>query len=189
MVQDKHIGRVGAATVRTHQRMVHGLASSTSPRTSTIRSRPLELTGKAPIPPLVRVYAYTMTAPPSERQSGAYRIQITGLGPGREPAHFDWSDGAFVVLAGYEQSLDVFALWDAGVYDGPEGVAWSRNCQVLDRTLYAALSKGVAEQRRHLRGSVDETVVACSGRHLVEGVALRWERTVQRLLESEPVPR
>lgn len=186
MVNPTHRTKVGAPTLRLYQQLIHSLSPYASPRTATMRSRPLELVGKSPLPSLIRVYAYTMTAPESERQVGAWRIQVTGLAAERTPAHFDWSDGAFVVLAGFDESLKVFALWDAGIYDGPQGVAWSRNCQVLDRTLYQALTEGVAEQTRHLRSHTQETVVAASSKHLVEGLSLRWTRTVQRLLQSEP---
>jgi hypothetical protein len=143
--------------------------------------RPLELRSMHPLPSLLRVYLYKMTSPIAERQVGAYRIQITLPGQRRARGHFDWSNGAFVVLAGYDAELDVFALWDAALYDGPEGIPFSRNCQILDSTLYRAMVSGVSEQTRRLKAArVDEVVVAASRSDLTAALLRRMERTWDR---------
>ncbi|HEY3548853.1 MAG TPA: hypothetical protein VGK17_22500 [Propionicimonas sp.] len=143
--------------------------------------RPLELRGLHPLPPLLRVYLYRMTSPVVERQVGAYRIQITLPGQRRGRGRFDWSDGAFVVLAGYEADLDVFAFWDAALYDVPEGIPFSRNCQVLDGTLYRAMVYGVSEQTRWLKAArVNEVVVAASSSEIKTALMRRMERTWDR---------
>jgi len=175
--------RASAGTVLAHERFVKALAGVAAPASpSAMRCKPLVLTVTpgAPLPPLVRVYLYNLTTHLSERQAGAYRIQITHPDRGR-PWHFDWSDGAFVVLAGYMPEFDVFVLWDAGIYDVADGIPFSRGCQVLDRTLYKAMTNGVAEQPRHMRGGVTETIVAASPSQLSKGLQMRWARTVDRL--------
>lgn len=151
--------------------------------------RPLELLGNHPLPATLRVYLYKMTSPTAERQTGAYRIQITLPGQKRGRGHFDFSGGAHVILGGYEPDLDVFAFWDAALYDDPHGIPFSRNCQVLDSTLYRAMSSdsGVAEQCRRLkRPSQDETVVSACRTHVAEGLLRRIERTWDRLEASGP---
>jgi hypothetical protein len=130
-----------------------------------------------------------MTSPRAERQAGAYRVQITLPGQKRRRGHFDFSGGVYVVLAGYEPDLDVFAFWDAALYEDPHGIPFSRNCQVLDSTLYRAMSSklGVAEQSRRLkRASQDEIVVTACRTHVVEGLLRRVERTWDRLEASGP---
>ncbi len=172
-----------AATRPLHEACLRSLAGAVVPATAdAVQYRPLELRGLHPLPPLLRVYLYRMTSPITERQVGAYRIQITFPGQRRGRASFDRSDAAFVVLAGYEPDLDVYALWDAQLYDGPDGIPFSRNCQVLDSTLYRALADGVAEQTRRLKSAhTDEVVVAAAGADLVCGLLRRLERTWDRL--------
>lgn len=166
-----------------HEAFIAALGDAATPATRDAAwYRPLELHGVHPLPSLLRVYLYKMTSPTAERQIGAYRIQITLPGQRRGRGRLDWSAGAFVILAGYEWDLDVFALWDAALYDGPDGIPFSRNCQVLDSTLYRAMTEGVVEQSRRLKSAnTDETVVAACGDDLATGLLRRWERTSDRL--------
>lgn len=180
-------GRASASSKLMHEAFVAALGESVSPAFLDATSyRPLELRGVHPLPSLLRVYLYKMTSPTAERQIGAYRIQITLPGQRRQRGRFDWSNGAFVLLAGYECDLDVFAFWDASLYEGSDGIPFSRNCQVLDSTLYTAMTEGIAEQSRRLRSSsVDESVVTCCSEQLGSGILRRWERTSDRL-ENAP---
>lgn len=181
--------RAAQATVTAHQRFLSALAGVASPSgPDALQYKPLVLRGVAPLPPLMRVYLYNLTTHASERQQGAFRIQITLPNARGARGHFDWSDGAFVVLAGYAPELDVFALWDAGIYDTAGGIAHSRGCQVRDATLYDAMARGTAELPRRTRtgGPANETVIAATPRHLARALDLRWSRTVERLLGVAP---
>lgn len=152
-----------------------------------VRQRPLELSGQFPgLPPRLRIYVWALTPSRGERQAGAWKIQMTGLAPGRQPGRLDHSDGALVLIAGYNSDLDVVALWDAGLYDRPNGIAFSRNLQVLDKTLFTATAIGLAEQERRLRDGavVQETIVAVSRARLLDGVQRRWELTLDRLTQT-----
>jgi hypothetical protein len=179
--------RAAQTTIRAHHHLVEDLEGFAAPATpQAAHYKPLVLQGGPSWPGLLRVYLFNLTTHLSERQKGAFRIQIT-LNRDKQPAHFDWSGGAFVVLAGYAPTLDVYALWDAGVYDVDEGIAHSRGCQVLDSTLYAAMTDGLAEQSRTMRSTrVIETVIAATGPNLARALELRWQRTVERLLKDEP---
>ncbi|WP_144836713.1 hypothetical protein [Kocuria rosea] len=140
--------------------------------------KPFDLHSVASLPPLLRVYMYTMTTHPSERQQGAYRIQIILPKQGR---HFDTTDDAFVILAGYEPSLEIFALWDADAHDVGDGIPHSKGVQVLEDTLFEALSTGTAQQKRKLRGTdMMETVVACRPDTLPDALELRWQLSIER---------
>ena len=180
--------KAAAATAGAHRQLLaalDGVVTLATPDAALYK--PLVLRGEAPLPKLLRVYLYNLTTHLSERQKGAFRIQITlGNAGKRERGHFDWSNGAFVVLAGYAPSQDVFALWDAGIYDQGSGIPFSRGCQVRDATLYAAMVNGTAEQTRHMRsGGVTETIVGSTSAHLGEALQLRWARTVDRLLSAQ----
>jgi hypothetical protein len=179
---DAHLRGPAAGSRPLYDALVDGLhGSAVLASADALNYRPLELRGLHPLPPLLRVYLYKMTSPLAERQVGAYRIQITLPGQRRGRGHFDWSDGAFVVLVGYEADLDVFAFWDAALYDGPEGIPFSRNCQVLDSTLYRAMVTGVSDQPRRLKAArVNEVVVAASRSDLTAGLLRRMERTWDR---------
>lgn len=178
--------RAAQTTVLAHQRLISDLQGHATPATpQAALYKPLVLQADGALPRLLRVYLYNLTTHPSERQHGAFRIQIT-LNKDKQPAHFDWSDGAFVVLAGYSSSLGVYALWDAGVYDVEDGIAHSRGCQVLDSTLYAAMTGGMSEQSRTMRTTrVVETVIATTRANLAAALELRWQRTVERLLTED----
>jgi hypothetical protein len=160
------------------------------PDPSSLVSKPFDVTIMEPVdhPAHLRVYLYNMTTHINERQTGAYKVQaIIGKGHRRqERAHFDTADNAFVLLAGYEPELEVFCLWDAPLYD-LRGLTYSQNIQVKDETLLAALTEGLAMQRKSLRGitpgsSNFEDVVAVHRTRLSEGLQRRWDLTVARLV-------
>lgn len=147
-------GSVAVTTVDLHRRFLEALGPKAQLSASVhLSERPLEVTCVPPLPSRMRVYLYRLTTHAAERQAGAFRIQIMLPGQSRRGgrAHLDYSDDHVAVLAGYHEGLDVFALWDAGLIDGPDGIPFSRGCQVLDETLYRALVEGVAEQQRQLR--------------------------------------
>jgi hypothetical protein len=181
--------RAARATQEANERFILAVSDAAVPSTAdSYLYKPMSLAGRSPLPRLVRVYLYGLTTHLSERQEGAFRIQVTLPNTDRRSrGHFDWSDGAFVVLAGYSLSLDVFALWDAGIYDTSGGIAFSRGCQVLDSTLYKAMTQGIAEQPRYMRTErVTETIVAATPPHLAQALQRRWARTVDRLTGVMP---
>jgi hypothetical protein len=142
--------------------------------------KPFDLHAGTPLPSVLRVYTYTLTTHPSERQTGAYRIQITL--PESANRHFDHSDEAFIILAGYQPDLAVFALWDADAHDPPEGISQSKGVQVHQDCLLEAAVSGIAQRTRRLRGwMADETVVAARPDRLTEAVILRWNLYIERL--------
>ncbi|MFE6824242.1 hypothetical protein [Streptomyces sp. NPDC057690] len=173
--------RAGASTCLANRLFAASLADCCSPGdTRELDKRPFDLHAAAPLPPLMRVYLYTMTTHPSERQQGAYRIQIILPNKGR---HFDTTDDAYVILAGYNPDLEIFALWDADAHDIGKGVPYSKGVQVLEDTLFEAMSLGVARQTRKLRGTDEsETVVASRPDTLLEALELRWQLSIERLI-------
>jgi hypothetical protein len=121
-----------------------------------------------------------MTTHPSERQLGAYRVQIILPNKSR---HFDTTGDPFVILAGYDPNLDVFALWDADAHDTGRGIPHSKGVQILEDTLLQAMSTGTAQQTRKLRGSSEsEVVVASRPDTLSDALELRWRLSIGRLL-------
>lgn len=181
-VQAIHSSRVGADTQAAHASFAAALGSRADHGAEALGRRPLVLRCSSPLPELLNVYLYRPTSPESERKEGTYRIQITGLAPRRERGHFDRSNGALPLLAGFEPDLRVFVLWDAGIYDRGEGIVWSRNVQVAGRTIFDAMARGMSEELRHLRGGHDEIVVACTAGQLDQGIVRRWDLTLARLL-------
>lgn len=183
--QSPERAKAAATTIAAHRQMLEDLTGvATAGTPDAAHYKPLVLCSVPPLPDLLRVYLFNMTTHLSERQEGAFRIQIT-LNRDKRPAHFDWSDGAFVVLAGYSASLGVYAMWDAGIYDVPKGIPFSRGCQILDSALYAAMTHGIAEHKRTMRSSrVEETVVAATSGHLAQALELRWKRSVERLVSG-----
>lgn len=148
---------------------------------AAMHQKPFDLLSRAPLPTLLRVYTYGLTTHPSERQAGAYRIQITL--PAAARGHFDWSEDAFVVLAGYEPGLDVFALWDAEAHDAGHQIAQSKGVQVHESTLLEAANQGLGLQDRKLRPRTlgVETIVAARHDRLFDALCLRWQLYIDRI--------
>ncbi len=96
-----------------------------------------------------------------------------------ERASFDHSSGRIVILAGYEPEIEVFALWDAGLY--PD-FSYSRNVQVRAETIYAALAGKIGLQQRRIRGQGKEFVIAARPINLPTALWCRVEITRKRLV-------
>lgn len=151
---------------------------------SDLGVKPLELKTEGSLPLRARVYMYNATRPPGGRPAGEYKIQL--IVPHHERGrrgNFDLADGRIVLLVGYAADDAVFVLWDAGAY---RDFAYSRNLQVKSETILAAFARGIGLQERRLRPGggmmVRETVVAATGEHLAEAIALRVDLSRKRLL-------
>ncbi len=141
--------------------------------------KPFELDLKHPLPSRVRVYIFNATHPPGGRTTGEHKIQMMIPGQARgQRSDFDYSGGRIVLLMGYEHELGVFILWDAGLY---RNFPFSRNVQVKAETVYAAYAGEIAQQDRRLWTS-SEIVVAAHCTRLREGILLRHEITLKRLV-------
>ncbi|WOF23660.1 hypothetical protein N8K70_02995 [Microbacterium betulae] len=172
--------RVADGTKRANQLFAASLEDySASLDSAETDQKPFDLQMSSPFPPLLRVYMFTMTTHPSERQEGAYRIQVMLPGKAR---HFDATDNPFIILAGFEPKLEVFAMWDAMAHDVATGIAHSKGVQLRENTLLTALSQGVACQQRTLRHAGEtETVIASRPDALPEALELRWQLSIERL--------
>jgi hypothetical protein len=146
--------------------------------------KPLTLRCRHPLPRLLRVYLWLATNPPGERAVGDFKTQLTLAGIKRGTrGHFDFGDGAWVLLIGLAPDLGVYVLWDAGCHDG---FAWSSNVQVHAETVYRSIVDGVATQTRRLRhgGGHVETVITARRDQLKEAIVLRVSSTTQRLIDE-----
>lgn len=142
--------------------------------------KPIEIDCKLPLPRYIRLYLYNLTHPPGGRTMGEHKIQL--IVPGQlkgERASFDSSGGRIVVVAGYYSELDVFCIWDSGMYPF---FSYSRNIQVKAETIYEAFAGNIAQQKRRIRGQGIETVIAAPSNKLVEALILRMQITRQRLI-------
>lgn len=127
----------------------------------------------------LRVYAYNLTAPPGGRADDELKIQlIVPNQPRGERGNFEESEGRFILLAGYEQTMGVWVLWDASMY---KDFAYSRNVQVKALALIKAVTSGLGEVQRKLKNG-EETVVACSKKQLALGVARRIDLWSKKFL-------
>ena len=153
---------------------------------SDLTKKPLDLDLAHPLPRRVRLYLFNATRPAGGRPVGEHKIQLI-LPEQKRGARgkFDHDDGRFVLLAGYSAEDEVFALWDAGLYDD---FAYSRNVQIKAETITAASIGKLAEQRRVLRPKgadpISETVLATDASHLGDALVRRSELTVSRLQED-----
>jgi hypothetical protein len=147
---------------------------------SGFKSKPIEIDLIPPMPPRIRLYIYNVTHPPGGRTLGEHKIQLIVPGQARGAySSFDDSDGRIVILAGYQPEVDVFVLWDAGLYPV---FSYSRNVQVRPETVYAAIAGKIGLQERFLRGQGKEIVITASPRQLGQALVRRIELTRERLV-------
>ena len=125
-------------------------------------------------------YAFTMTTPHGGRPMGEFKVQLIVPGQGRaNRGALDFTDGAFLVIAGWSPEEDVFALWDAYAH---QEFAYSQNLQVGGRYVWEALTRKITYCRRTLRaGRGIETVVVCPSDQLFAALRERIRLSAERL--------
>jgi len=117
---------------------------------------------------------------------GEHKIQL--IVPGQERGQsgsFDQTGGRIVLLAGYEPELEIFILWDSGLY--PD-FTYSRNVQVKAETVYGAFAGKVCQQKRHIRRQKleikVETVLTARAKLLEEALLIRMKLTRTRMISG-----
>lgn len=154
-----------------HSRFLASLGQSLV-ASSDVSKRPLTLDLAHPLPNRVRLYLYTLTGPPGGRTIGEHKIQIIVPGQKKgERRNLDFSDGRFVLLAGFEPQQEVYAFWDARLY---ENIPHSRNVQIKAETIYTAFAQGCATQERRLWSGQTEVIVACDAKSLRDCLVRRF---------------
>lgn len=132
---------------------------------SSLNDKPLLLDLKLPSPPRLRLYMYSLVAGGAYRKDEYKSVLRVPNQPVGEYGSFDHSDDRFILLVGFEASLDVFVLWDASLhYQFKNG----GNIQVRQTTVLRAAASGFAQQRRTLGGRRKEVVYACQSTTLLD---------------------
>ncbi|MEE1845361.1 hypothetical protein ACIODX_14780 [Streptomyces sp. NPDC088190] len=179
------LGRVLVRALRDHL--------TVTPTDSNLRDKPIMIRLEPPLPPRLRVYLYAATQHSSERQAGTFRIQLTNKGnpvldtkPQRYT--FNRAGGVRCLLLGYNEALHTFILWDADLQDASPGYPYSKGVQAPPSVVYAAVSKGLAEETRRLRNpNRTETIIAARPDRLAEAIERRVDLSI-RALTSEVLP-
>jgi hypothetical protein len=154
------------------------------PSEQDLQDKPFELALDLPLPPALRVYAFTATQHEAERQTDTYKIQLTHVPRFPEGARWKFSREAGVrpILIGFVPSLAVFILWDANVNDAGEGFTYSKSVQAPPGLVYGALANGMAIQSRRVRGVGTEEIVAVRQSTLMDGLLKRIELSNRALI-------
>lgn len=167
--------------IELHRVFIKSLGNSVITH-SDLDKRPLEINLLPPLPNKVRLYIYNITHPPGGRTLGEHKIQIIFPGQKRgERVEFDHSGGRIVLLAGYEPEIQVFTLWDAGLY---VNIPFSRNVQVRPKSMYEALAGKISRQERVIVGQGREEVITAPRNKLFDALYLRVELSKERLLRE-----
>ncbi|MFD9096418.1 hypothetical protein [Streptomyces collinus] len=138
----------------------------------------------------MRIYLYNATQHPSERQHGAFRVQLSSRDnpvPMTDPQRytFNRSDGIRCLLMGYNSELQAFILWDADLHDAPPGYTFSRGVQAPPGVVFKAVATGLAEEKRRLKavGRV-ETIIAARPERLAEAIKRRVDLSIEAILSG-----
>lgn len=160
-----------------HERFLDALGDSVvdQPDTDEI---PMEASLDPPLPPKVRVYAFTVTTPSGSSQNGDHvaRIILPDQSPG-ERSSFDHSGGYLVLLVGYAEEPDVFILWDAGLH---QSFRYGKEVRVNAGPVFKAVGGEIGKQERNLKTGT-ETVLTASADNLAAAVEKRSQLTTERL--------
>lgn len=156
---------------------------ATRPAVEALRTKPLDLETRTPLPPRLRLYLFNGTDHPSERKPGDYRIQLRLPGQRHQTrGQLAAEPGTLLLVAGYVPEFDVYVLWDARAH---EEFPYSKGVQVGATTVHEAAIRGLAEQQRNVRSrGVLERVVAVRTDRLVEGLVQRERLSRQTLLQE-----
>jgi MoxR-like ATPase len=143
-------------------------------------SVPFEVELKPPLPKNSRIFLLSLT---HSTRDNEYNVQP--IEPDRD-GELNLDIDAFVVLAGYNDEKDVFALWDA---DLQREFSYSQTIQIKGSTLDKAVREGIGRQKRRLR-KTPHTEVALAARpdSLKEALIQRYKRTRIRSLIDEHFP-
>lgn len=177
---------MSSVTERLHEALLRPLAAGVISH-SKAADKPLVVDLALPLPPRLRVYLYSLVSASGTVRAREFKIvlRLRGQVVG-EYGKFDHSNNRFVVLAGYRPDLDVFVLWDASLHPRFKN---GGNVQVRDTTVYAAITNGLAEQRRPLQSGLVELVIACRAARLGEALNARLAATGGILQDSWPASR
>jgi len=141
---------------------------------------PFEVELKPPLPKNNRIFLLSLTHSTRDNEYNVQPIEPEGDG------ELNLDIDAFVVLAGYNDEKDVFALWDA---DLQREFSYSQTIQIKESTLNKAVREGIARQKRRLR-KTPHTEVALAARpdSLKEALIQRYKRTRIRSLIDDHFP-
>lgn len=143
-------------------------------------SVPFEVESKPPLPKNSRIFLLSLTHSTRDNEYNVQPIEPEGDG------ELNLDIYAFVVLAGYNDEKDVFALWDA---DLQREFSYSQTIQIKESTLNKAVRYGIARQKRQLR-KTSHTEVALAARpdSLKKALIKRYKRTQIRSLIDDHFP-
>jgi hypothetical protein len=167
-------------TKEIHERIIFAIGKHVEWAGPTA-NKPLELDLASSYPVRLRIYAYNLTHPPGGRTLGEHKIQLIVPTQDRgERGDFDHTGGRIALLCGYDDELNVFVIWDSGMYPN---FPYSCNVQVNAETVYSAYAGQLSTQERVLRSRGTEIVVASRADRFFEAIKLRMELSLKRLLD------
>lgn len=169
----------GSSALRLHRILARELLPVLGcvPHDDDLGVKPLVLRLSLPLPPRLRFYVYRATQHDSERQAGAYRVQLTvGDEVSDDPRRYRFSreDNIRPILLGFEPRLRVFVVWDADVHDARKGFPYSKGVQAPPDVVYGAAANGIATATRNVRSvNRNETIVAARTSYLIDALLKR----------------
>ena len=136
-----------------------------------VQQKPLNVDLALPLPPRLRVYAYSLVSAAGTRRQREYKASLRISGQVVNTyASFDHSEGRFAIVIAYRQDLNVFVLWDASLHPRFKN---GGNIQVKDTTVLNAVATGYELQLRTLATGVTEVVIACIAKNLPRAISER----------------
>ncbi|HEV7565818.1 MAG TPA: hypothetical protein VGO31_07640 [Microbacteriaceae bacterium] len=141
---------------------------------SYLGAKPLEVDLALPLPPRLRVYAYSLVGGAGTVRPTEFKVVLRVPGqPVGEYGSFDHSGGRVAIVLGYRRDLEVFVLWDASLHGRFKN---GGNVQVKNETVYTAVAMGSSTQVRSLADGVKELVIAVRSTRLPQALGLRVSR-------------
>lgn len=128
--------------------------------------RPLKIDIKDPIRTKLIVYLFPATHPPGGRKPDEYKFNLAVPNQVRgQKGNFDDSEG-IVILASYEEELDVYVLYDAEKH---KDFAYNANVQCKSSLIYGAIERDVSTAVK----ANGELLIAAKSKNLLKALAKR----------------
>lgn len=162
-----------ALTAKLHRAFLDALGGRVVAH-SELRAKPLDVDLALPLPPLLRLYMYTLVVGGTKRAKEFKAVlRVSGQRVG-EYASFEFGSDRLTLLVAFRTDLNVFVLWDASLH---ARFKHGGNIQVREAAVHEAAATGWAVQRRDLTSGVTEVVYVCRPSRLRQALVERVAST------------
>ena len=131
----------------------------------------------------IRLYLFPLTNPPGGRVKGEFKIQLTISGQKHgEKKSLDFSGEKTVLLAGFNEEHNIFALWDSAIWTN---FVFARNLMITPDKIFKAKSNlegiNIIKSERKVPKTTEEIIIFRPEK-IFKALELRSKLNLKRIL-------